>query len=71
MEPRVLRSTSRKIASFSPEKRALPPSPTFIEAVMDTLKADCACAVKEKRFVHLPPGASGVVDFKLCVELFL
>ncbi|KAE9385372.1 hypothetical protein BT96DRAFT_1007099 [Gymnopus androsaceus JB14] len=68
MEPHVLHSKSRKIAGFSPEKRALPPSPTFIEAVMDTLKADCTRAVKEKRFVHLPPGASGVVDFKLLVD---
>ncbi|KAE9383776.1 hypothetical protein BT96DRAFT_1008796 [Gymnopus androsaceus JB14] len=68
MEPHILRSTPQKIASFSPEKCTLPPSPTFIEAVMDTLKADCARAVKEKRFVHLHPGASGVVDFKLPVD---
>lgn len=69
MDERILRSTSRKAESFSVEKRALSPSPGYTQAVMDTLKADVVQAVKDKRLVHLPPGASGVVDFMLYVSL--
>ncbi|KAE9384978.1 hypothetical protein BT96DRAFT_1007496 [Gymnopus androsaceus JB14] len=35
---------------------------------MDSFKKACTDALKEKHFLHLPPGASGLVDFKLLLD---